>query len=120
MRYETNASLSAALQPTWPVRLNTEPNVKVQEVKKESESQTSRREIDAERRGERAKQTERSGRLKIELDPEAGVYVQRLIDPGTEEVLRQFPHDSQLMLSRAFRAYRDALAEQERANLNGR
>lgn len=111
MRYETNASLSAALQPTWPVRLNTEPSVKVQEVKKESEGQKSRREIDPEARQQRVPMAESAGRLTIELDAEAGVYVQRLIDPSTEEILRQFPHDSQLMLSRAFRAYRDAMLE---------
>jgi uncharacterized FlaG/YvyC family protein len=118
MRVETNASLSATLQPTMPVRLQTEPSVKVQEVKRPSEAQKARTESDPQfQRPEPQNQqgaVETSGRLTIELDQAAGVFVQRLIDPSTEEVLRQFPHEGQLMMARAQRAYQEAVKEQQR------
>lgn len=117
MRVETNASLSATLQPTLPVRLQTEPSVKVQEVKRPSEAQQSRTQSDPQHQRPEPSApnvAESSGRLTIELDQAAGVFVQRLIDPSTDEILRQFPHEGQLMMARAQKAYQDAVNEHKR------
>jgi uncharacterized FlaG/YvyC family protein len=97
------------------VRQAADPEVKVQEVERPSEAQQSRAETDPRNpppAPPKRQVVESSGRLTIELDQSAGVFVQRLIDPSTEEVLRQFPHESQLMLARAQRAYQDAVTEQ--------
>lgn len=111
MRTDGFASLSSALQPTWSVRLNSEPSVKVQDGKKASDTNP-----DGDGRHpykERPAKPEvavSSGRLVIELDKAAGVFVQRLIDPLSADVLRQYPSESALMLARAQRAYEKALA----------
>jgi hypothetical protein len=43
--------------------------------------------------------------LRIEVDEEAQRFVQRLTDPDTGELMRQWPHESQLAFSRAAAAY---------------
>jgi uncharacterized FlaG/YvyC family protein len=114
MRVEPTASLSATLQPTPQVRLAAEPSVKVQEVKRPSEANQSRTETDPQHKRQPPPEqapVQSSGRLTIELDRGAGVFVQRLIDPSTEEVIRQFPHEGQLMLARAQKAYEKARGE---------
>ncbi len=52
-----------------------------------------------------------AGQLRIEFDKASGIYVQTLTDPVTHEILRQFPHASQLEFARAARAYLDARLE---------
>ena len=47
----------------------------------------------------------------VELDKDAGRFVQILTDISTDEVLRQYPSESQLAYSRAVVAYMRALIE---------
>lgn len=49
--------------------------------------------------------------LLVELDKDAGRFVQILTDISTDEVLRQYPSESQLAYSRAVVAYMRALIE---------
>jgi len=49
--------------------------------------------------------------LMIELDKEAGRFVLTLTDPGSSEVLRRFPQESQLAYARAVSAYLSARYE---------
>lgn len=49
--------------------------------------------------------------LLVELDKDAGRFVQILSDVSTHEVLRQYPSESQLAYSRAVVAYMRALVE---------
>lgn len=127
VRLDTSASLSAVLEPALPVRLQTEPYVKVQEVKRPSEANNSRQRGDSALHARPAESAPpksappagahaaaSSGRLTIAYDQEAGRFIQRLIDPATDEILRQFPHDSQLMMARAQKAYQAAVSEQQK------
>lgn len=57
-----------------------------------------------------ARQSLIAGNLRIELDREAGRFVQTLTDPNTMEVLRRFPYESQLAYARAVGAYMNAKA----------
>lgn len=59
----------------------------------------------------KAQQSLIAGNLRIELDHEAGRFVQTLTDPGTMEVLRRFPYESQLAYARAVTAYMNAKAD---------
>jgi uncharacterized FlaG/YvyC family protein len=123
MRVETNASLSLALEPAIPVRLQTEPSVKVQETKRPSEANDSRKKGDGAQaaqakivRTEAPDIASSNGRLTIDFDKSAGMFVQRLIDPKTDEVLRQYPHDSHLMMARAQKAYEAAILQYGKPN----
>lgn len=49
--------------------------------------------------------------LLVELDKDAGRFVQILTDSSTDEVLRQYPSECQLAYSRAVVAYMRALFE---------
>ena len=49
--------------------------------------------------------------LKLHLDPDAGWFVQTLIDPVTRETLRRYPSEGQLAFSRAVMAYLRARIE---------
>lgn len=51
--------------------------------------------------------------LLVELDKDAGRFVQILTDISTDEVLRQYPSESQLAYSRAVVAYMRALVERK-------
>ncbi|KAF0172238.1 MAG: flagellar protein FlaG [Hyphomonadaceae bacterium] len=56
-------------------------------------------------------QTQKSliaGHLRIELDRDAGRFVQTLTDSETNEILRRFPNESQLAFARAIGAYMNA------------
>jgi uncharacterized FlaG/YvyC family protein len=107
MRPDTAPPLSASMLQTWPARV--EPTARI-EPKKEAaptEDDGRRRDDDDKRRTpERALV---AGHLRIELDEQAGRFVQTLSDPITHEVLRRFPHESQLAFARATRAYAAAL-----------
>ena len=46
-----------------------------------------------------------SPRHAVELDEASGRFVQELVDPASNEILRAFPDESQLAFSRGVRAY---------------
>ncbi|MBY0563450.1 MAG: hypothetical protein K2P58_04605 [Hyphomonadaceae bacterium] len=50
-------------------------------------------------------------RLHVELDREAGRFVQTLTDLTTDQIVRRYPSEAQLAYSRAVMAYMRALAE---------
>lgn len=49
--------------------------------------------------------------LVVQLDADAGRFIQTLTDPQTNETLRRFPSESQLAYARAVMAYLRALSE---------
>jgi uncharacterized FlaG/YvyC family protein len=110
MRTDSAPPLSVSLLQTWPARV--EPTAAVEPPREnagaESEDQRQRRDDGAaEKRA--PVHTLLAGHLKIELDEAAGRFVQTLTDPNTQEVLRRFPHESQLAFARAIGAYTQAL-----------
>ena len=109
MRTDIAPPLSVSLLQTWPARVETAAPAA---PKREGETTTP----DAAKRREEAPAERRApdrallaGRLRIEPDEAAGRFVQTLTDPNTQEVLRRFPHESQLAFARASRAYAEAL-----------
>ena len=109
MRTDGAPPLSVSLLPTWSAR--AEPSSSA-ELKSQGANTTR---DDARRRREETVADRRArerpliaGNLRIELDAEAGYFVQTLTDPTTSEVLRRFPHESQLAFARAVRAYEQA------------
>lgn len=106
MRTDVAPPLSVSLLQTWPARYEPPPA---------SESKSKDQDTphdDAQKRREAAAAAEQrpllAGNLRIELDQDAGRFVQTLTDPATNEVLRRFPHESQLAFARAVRAYERA------------
>lgn len=110
MRTDSAPPLSVSLLQTWPVRV--EPTARVEPPREtagaETEDQRRRRDEGAAEKRPPV-HTLLAGRLRIELDEAAGRFVQTLTDPTTQEVLRRFPHESQLAFARASRAYAQAL-----------
>jgi hypothetical protein len=51
-----------------------------------------------------------SPRHAVRLDEASGRFVQELLDPASNEILRAFPDESQLAFSRGVRAYLDAIS----------
>jgi hypothetical protein len=111
MRTDGAPPLSVSLLLTWAARI--EPVAKVEAGSRSAapsdEDARQRRDRDAERPPPRALS---AGHLRIELDAESGRFIQTLTDPSTDEVLRRFPHESQISFARAARAY--AIAQQQR------
>jgi uncharacterized FlaG/YvyC family protein len=106
MRTDGAPPLSVSLLPVWPTRIDTATSDTPENKGSESrdDQDRRRREAAAERRTLQTHQLI-PGHLRIELDEAAGCFVQTLTDPNTHEVLRRFPHESQLAFSRAVRAY---------------
>lgn len=50
-----------------------------------------------------------AGDVQILIDKASGRFINTLVDPDTQEVLRQYPSEAQLAYSRAVRAYLSAL-----------
>lgn len=50
-------------------------------------------------------------KLLIEIDKVSGRFVNTLVDPDSQQVLRQYPSDAQLAFSRAVQAYIKAMSE---------
>lgn len=105
----SETALTVSLLQTWPVRVSaggSDPQrVEAPQV---AESFTPER-VEAVLAG--AQKSLIAGDLRIELDHEAGRFVVTLTDPGTMEVLRRFPHESQLAYARAVSAYMNARNE---------
>ena len=113
MRTDRAPPLSVSLLQVWPARAVTSP---VEPKRKSAESGYE----DARKRRDDAAAEQRArerplivGHLRIELDEEAGRFVQTLTDPATNEILRRFPHESQLAFSSAIRAYEMARFKQD-------
>lgn len=108
MRTDSAPPLSVSLLQTWPAKVEPTSDVAAgsRSADRENEDQRRRRDADERRTHDRPLL---AGRLRIELDAEAGRFVQTLTDPVTHEVIRQFPHDSQLAFARAARAYAKAM-----------
>lgn len=106
MRTDVAPSLSVALLQTWPGRVPDPSTSPRTAADLNSEDQSARRKEAAEKRAKDS--IPMSGHLRIERDEASGLYVQTLFDPATNEVLRQFPHESRLAFARAARAYVDA------------
>lgn len=107
MRMDIAPPLSVSMLQTWPARVEptTEPQG-ARESEDKRDDARRRREDAADRRA--SSRPLIAGHLRIELDAEAGRFVQTLTDPTTNEILRRFPHESQLAFARATRAYADA------------
>ena len=106
MRTDVAPSLSVALLQTWPGRVADALASTPKTLDSNVEDQNARRREAAEKRTKDS--IPMSGLLRIERDEASGLYVQTLFDPITNEVLRQFPHESRLAFARAARAYVDA------------
>lgn len=109
MRTDSAPPLSVSMLQSWPARVETttrvEPKSRGAEIAEDDARK--RREAAADRRAQERPLV--AGRLRIEFDEEAGRFVQTLTDAETQEVLRRFPHESQLAFARAVRAYASAL-----------
>lgn len=105
----SEARLNVSLLQTWPVRAGA-GGTDVQNVGVKNQPETKAlapaQEILVE-----AQHSLIAGNLRIELDREAGRFVQTLTDPTTMEVLRRFPYESQLAFARAVTAYMNAKDE---------
>lgn len=102
MGIETSAKLTVSLLQTWPVRADTGGAPADFAV---PQTPTAAHML------EKAQQSLIAGNLRIELDQEAGRFVQTLTDPATNAVLMRFPYESQLAYSRAISAYMNAKAD---------
>ncbi|MES1201038.1 MAG: hypothetical protein ABUS57_06270 [Pseudomonadota bacterium] len=51
-----------------------------------------------------------AAKLLVAIDEGSGRFVNTLLDPNSQEVLRQYPSDAQLAFSRAVKAYLEAMS----------
>jgi len=110
MRTDSAPPLSVSLLQTWPARVEPTASVKPPREPAGAETEDERRRRDEGAADRRAPDRALlAGHLRIELDEAAGRFVQTLTDPSTQEVLRRFPHESQLAFARAIGAYAKAL-----------
>jgi hypothetical protein len=105
MGIETANGLSVSLLQTWPVRVDASGERATPVAPAPALDEAAAAVI------QRAQQSLIAGHLRIELDQEAGRFVQTLTDAHTMEVLRSFPYESQLAFARAIGAYMNAKAE---------
>lgn len=103
MSVEKTAPFSVSLLQTWPVRADGGAPEKTPEAP--ATEPPSRAHDPAAQALQKAQQSLIAGHLRIELDREAGRFVQTLTDPNTSEILRRFPYESQLAFARAVGAY---------------
>ena len=99
--------LSISLLPVWPTRADVESPSQLTRKSADQAKDDAQKRRDAAADAQRTKQEWAllAGHLRIELDQAAGRFVQTLTDPTTNEILRQFPHESALAFARAVRAY---------------
>lgn len=98
--------LNVALLQTWPVRVGA-GGTDAQRIETPFEAKTKTA-PKADSTIAAAQKPLIAGELRIELDHEAGRFVVTLTDPGSMEVIRRFPHESQLAYARAVSAYMNA------------
>ena len=106
MRIDGAPPLSVSLLQVWPTKIDASTSSgskgKSADTKDDEDARRRRAAAAAE---QRAQHPLIAGHLRIELDEEAGRFVQTLTDATTNEILRRFPHESQLAFARATRAY---------------
>jgi len=113
MSIETASPFSVSLLQTWPVRVDrgggegpsTDFVFRGDRPKEPPSSDAALKVV------QDARNALIPGHLRIELDREAGRFVQTLTDPSTMEILRRFPHESQLAFARAVGAYMNAKSD---------
>lgn len=108
MRIDGAPPLSVSLLQVWPTKLDVSTPGGPKGKSADNNEDDARRRRDAaaqERRAQNQTHPLIAGHLRIELDEEAGRFVQTLTDPTTHEILRRFPHESQLAFARAVSAY---------------
>lgn len=105
MGIETPAKLTVSLLQTWPVRADTGGSGDASVAFAVPQTPAAAQML------EKAQHSLIAGNLRIELDQEAGRFVQTLTDPTTNAVLLRFPYESQLAYSRAISAYMNAKAD---------
>jgi uncharacterized FlaG/YvyC family protein len=103
----SEARFNVSLLQTWPVRA-VAGGSDAQRVEAQPQPEPS---APAHEALVKAQQSLIAGHLRIELDLEAGRFVQTLSDPTTMEVLRSFPYESQLAFARAVTAYMNAKSD---------
>lgn len=106
MGIETPAKLTVSLLQTWPVRADTGGSGDASVYFAHPQAAAA-----AAQMLQKAQASLIAGNLRIELDREAGRFVQTLTDPTTNAVLMRFPYESQLAYSRAITAYMNAKAD---------
>jgi hypothetical protein len=106
MTIEKTSSISASLLQTWPVRV-AQDDRDAYPAKRDSAGASAKNEEPSVAPVPVQKPLI-AGHLRIELDRDAGRFVQTLTDPLTNEIIRRFPHESQLAFARAIGAYMNA------------
>ncbi len=108
MRTDVAPPLSVSLLQVWPAKVDVSTSSgakgKSADTKDDDDARRRRAAAATEQRAQRQHPLI-AGHLRIELDEEAGRFVQTLTDATTNEILRRFPHESQLAFARATRAY---------------
>lgn len=109
MTIETTSRISVSLLQTWPVRVGQDDRDNFH-VAEDSSGGKKPAKIDESAAAivTQAQKPLIAGHLRIELDRDAGRFVQTLTDPVTNEILRRFPNESQLAFARAIGAYMNA------------
>jgi uncharacterized FlaG/YvyC family protein len=109
MTIETTSRISVSLLSTWPVRVGQEDGARFSTARDApSDEEAASADEAAAAVVAQAKKPLIAGHLRIELDRDAGRFVQTLTDPQTNEILRRFPNESQLAFARAIGAYMNA------------
>ena len=107
MRNDSAPPLSVSLLQVWPTRADAPSPAESKRKSADNPQDDAQKRRDAVAAAAQRAQdrTLLAGHLRIELDQAAGHFVQTLTDPTTNEILRQFPHESALAFARAVRAY---------------
>lgn len=99
-------ALDARLTPVWRVQLATN-DVRSNADQKSLAAQSAEQAL--EETTQQAQASIAPAKLVIRVDADAGRFVNTLLDPHSDEVLRQYPSDAQLAYARAVNAYLRAL-----------
>jgi uncharacterized FlaG/YvyC family protein len=108
MTIETTSRIAVSLLQTWPVRAVQEDRGGDTAAGKSSGDDTSAKKEEPSTAVTQIRRPLLAGHLRIELDRDAGRFVQTLTDPLTNEIIRRFPHESALAFARAIGAYMNA------------
>lgn len=100
--------LEAQLSSVWRVELSTAGQIEEQSKKKGPAAAAADAQV-AERRDQLSRDLV-PGELLVQIDVEAGRFVQTLRDAATNEVVWRYPNEAQLAFSRGVNAYKRAAA----------
>lgn len=99
--------LEARLAPVWRVEVSVS-GVKAKPEKQPGPAAQMAQQVQEENQQQNQADQE-PGVLQIHVDAEAGRFVNVLLDPHSQEVLRQYPNEGQLAYARAVNQYLRAL-----------